>query len=265
MTDDNPNPTMRPTRYNMTNGFTWLMTGLQAGDSLVFHYSGHGGQERDRSGEELDGMNETLCPLDFQSAGQIEDNEVNKRIVNPLPTGVKLHAIIDACHSGSVLDLPYQAVIRGGRANWQAAYAGRTRDFKGTGGGFAVQFSAASDHQVAADTSKLSGGVATGAATFCFIKAVEEKGINLPYGELLLSMNRTLQSAGLGSAAAGNGGGNPYQGGGDPFMMGGGGGDPLGGMLAALLGSAGGGANFQGQEPVLSANYSFDLSAQFSL
>ena len=66
MTDDHPDPLRRPTRFNMFQGFTWLMTGLQPGDSLVFHYSGHGSQERDYTGDELDGMNETLCPMDFR-------------------------------------------------------------------------------------------------------------------------------------------------------------------------------------------------------
>ena len=57
---------------------------MQPGDSLVFHYSGHGGQKRDMTGEEVDGMNETLCPMDFQRVGEITDDEVNQRLVNPL-------------------------------------------------------------------------------------------------------------------------------------------------------------------------------------
>jgi len=55
----------------------------------------------------VDGYDETLCPLDFQTQGMIVDDEINATIVRPLPSGVKLHAIIDACHSGTVLDLPY--------------------------------------------------------------------------------------------------------------------------------------------------------------
>jgi hypothetical protein len=81
------------------------------------HCSGHGGQERDRTGEvrllhshpsclfsffstshqrirhhaqELDGFNETLIPLDFKSAGQIVDDEINRTMVNPLPPGARL-------------------------------------------------------------------------------------------------------------------------------------------------------------------------------
>lgn len=98
---------MKPTRYNMHMAMVWLVQGCNAGDSLVFHYSGHGSQQRDYSGEELDGMNETLCPLDFETAGMITDDEINDTIVKPLPHGVRLHAIIDACHSGTVLDLPW--------------------------------------------------------------------------------------------------------------------------------------------------------------
>lgn len=45
---------------------------------------------------------------------------------------------------------------------------------QGTAGGRAVQISAASDDQVAADTSALSGGTHTGAATFSFIQAIEQ-------------------------------------------------------------------------------------------
>ncbi|KAL0397419.1 UNVERIFIED_CONTAM: Metacaspase-1 [Sesamum calycinum] len=85
----------------------WLVQGCQPGDSLVFHYSGHGSQQRDYHGEEVDGHNETLCPVDFETQGMIVDDEINATIVRPIPPGVKLHAIIDACHSGTALDLPF--------------------------------------------------------------------------------------------------------------------------------------------------------------
>jgi hypothetical protein len=41
---------------------------------------------------------------------------------------------------------------------------------QGTAGGEVIQFGASRDQQTAADTQKLSGYVATGAATFCFIQ-----------------------------------------------------------------------------------------------
>ena len=100
-------PYKKPTKHNMRMAMFWLVQGCQPGDSLVFHFSGHGSQQRNYTGDEVDGYDETLCPLDFETQGMIVDDEINAAIVRPLPHGVKLHAIIDACHSGTVLDLPF--------------------------------------------------------------------------------------------------------------------------------------------------------------
>jgi metacaspase-1 len=56
---------------------------------------------------------------------------------------------------------------------WRNTMA-RCRKYKGTQGGLAVQFGACKDSQTAADTAALSGGTSTGAATFLFIKAIED-------------------------------------------------------------------------------------------
>ena len=50
------------------------MDGVRPGDYLFFHYSGHGGQQADKDGDEADGKDETLVPLDYQTAGQITDD-----------------------------------------------------------------------------------------------------------------------------------------------------------------------------------------------
>lgn len=72
--------------------------------------------------------------------------------------------------AGSVCDLEFRASIKGGQPNWQREYSQRPRVYKGTAGGRAFQFGAATDDQTAADTNKLSGSVSTGAATFSFIQ-----------------------------------------------------------------------------------------------
>lgn len=63
-------------------------------------------------------------------AGMIVDNELNRLLVNPLPSGVRLHAIIDACHSGSMLDLECRAEFKRGFANWQNEYRRRPKVYK---------------------------------------------------------------------------------------------------------------------------------------
>jgi hypothetical protein len=42
-----------PTRQNILASMQWLVQGAQPGDSLFFHYSGHGGSVRDRNGDEV--------------------------------------------------------------------------------------------------------------------------------------------------------------------------------------------------------------------
>ena len=49
----------------------WLVRGAQPNDSLFFHYSGHGSQQQDHDGDEVDGTDETICPVDYKDAGQI--------------------------------------------------------------------------------------------------------------------------------------------------------------------------------------------------
>ncbi|CAN0121474.1 unnamed protein product [Ectocarpus fasciculatus] len=71
------------------------------------HYSGHGGSVKDTSGDEADNMDETLVPVDYKSSGQITDDEILKELVMVLPEGVTLTVVMDCCHSGSILDLPY--------------------------------------------------------------------------------------------------------------------------------------------------------------
>jgi hypothetical protein len=107
LTEEQMDPCRKPTKYNIMHALEWLVQGCQPGDSLVFHFSGHGSQQINYNGEELDGYDETLIPMDFQTAGPIVDDDINSTIVRPLPVGVTLHAIVDACHSGTVLDLPY--------------------------------------------------------------------------------------------------------------------------------------------------------------
>src|SRR5271156_4659564 len=111
LTDDQPNPTSLPTRANIIRACHWLVEGARPNDSLFLHFSGHGGQTEDLDGDEEDGLDETIYPVDFKRAGMIVDDELHDILVKPLPAGCRLTAIFDCCHSGSVLDLPYEYVI----------------------------------------------------------------------------------------------------------------------------------------------------------
>jgi len=193
LTEDETDSKRIPTKRNIQRWMCWLVQDCQPGDSLVFHYSGHGSQQRDYTGHEIDGYDETLLPLDFQKAGMIVDNEMNDTLVKPLPPGARLHAIIDACHSGTVLDLPYVCVFNPskGKCAWED-HTPQNGMWKGTMGGEAISFSGCDDDQTSSDTKALSKITSTGAMTFSFIKAIE-KGEGKTYGSLLRSMSDAVR------------------------------------------------------------------------
>ena len=74
---------------------------------------GHGGKLKDDNGDEDDGYDETLIPVDYKTAGQIRDDDILKRLVIPMPAGVFATCVMDCCHSGTVMDLPYIFVADG--------------------------------------------------------------------------------------------------------------------------------------------------------
>lgn len=74
---------------------------------------GHGGRVRDTSGDEDDGYDETLIPVDFMQAGQIVDDDLFDKLIKPLPANCQMTSLMDCCHSGTVLDLPYRFTADG--------------------------------------------------------------------------------------------------------------------------------------------------------
>ncbi len=98
-----------PTRQNMVDEMTalavWSHQRRRA--RCWFHFSGHGGQAPDRDGDEQDGLDECLFPADYASAGVIRDDLLALQLRRSLAEDATLVAIIDACHSGTMLDLPH--------------------------------------------------------------------------------------------------------------------------------------------------------------
>jgi hypothetical protein len=107
LTDDQSDYNFIPTRQNIINALYWLSSGAQAGDSLFFHFSGHGGLVDNHTGEEESGKDCCIYPVDHKQAGPIIDDELHYWAASPLPSGVRLTVIFDCCHSGSGMDFPF--------------------------------------------------------------------------------------------------------------------------------------------------------------
>lgn len=190
LTEEESDDKRIPTKRNIQMALKWLIQGCQSGDSLMFYYAGHGSQVPDEDGDEVDGYDEALCPLDYKVAGVIIDDEINAAIVAPLPHGVTLHSVIDTCFSGTLLDLPFLCKMnRDGLYKWEEHQLTN----KGTRGGKAVCISACADNQNSADTSALTGNP-IGALTFSFVQAIEAD-TKLTYGRLLTSMRKKVNQA----------------------------------------------------------------------
>ncbi|KAI8554847.1 hypothetical protein RHMOL_Rhmol05G0128700 [Rhododendron molle] len=125
------------------------------------------------------------------TAGMIFDNDINTTIVKPLKKGVKLHAIVDVCHSRNILDLEhvYNRKVKRWVNNKPPSGAS-----KSTNGGLAVSLSACANDQMAADTSAFTGKEMTGVLTFLLDQTIAENP-NITYGGLLDKMHEKIVHA----------------------------------------------------------------------
>lgn len=210
LTDDARDPRSIPTKDNIMRAMQWLVQGAQQNDSLFFHYSGHGGQTKDLDGDEGDGFDEVIYPVDFKRAGHIVDDVMHDVMVRPLPPGCRLTAIFDSCHSGSALDLPYiystegkvkepnlaaeagqgllSAVTSYARGDMSSVFSSVTGLIKTATGSDkraserakrtktspadVISWSGCKDSQTSADA--VEAGTATGAMSFAFISALSQ-------------------------------------------------------------------------------------------
>jgi len=168
--DDTQDPRRLPTKANILGAMKWLVKDAKAQDSLFFHYSGHGGQIRDTDGDEADGYDEVIFPLDYEQRGVgiISDDIMNDLLVRPIPDGCRLTALFDSCHSGSVLDLVY--LYHGDGRLKKSEVSERFRRLKSSAGDV-ISFSGCKDGQTSADVVK--NGLAVGAMSYAFMKCLD--------------------------------------------------------------------------------------------
>ena len=88
----------------------WLIEGAEAGDQLLFHYSGHGAQAPALfTSLEKDGLDEIICPYDFDGTNKtsLRDKEFAQLFAG-IPKGVHFVWISDSCHAEDLSRDPFK-------------------------------------------------------------------------------------------------------------------------------------------------------------
>ncbi|CAN8077211.1 unnamed protein product [Agarophyton chilense] len=188
----------QPTSAAIIHELGWLTEGIVAGDSAVFFYAGHGEMVQDKSGDEIEtGYDQCIMPIDFvptplydhkgrlriRSVGPILDDVIYNRLVKAVPEGAKVTAIVDACKSGTICDLPV-VYDKNGSARFRNGerLPPRHLKYQHKAAGGCVLFSGSADHQLSADmlvpVNVENGGKQThqsnGIMTRSFVDAVYE-------------------------------------------------------------------------------------------
>ncbi|KAJ4299937.1 hypothetical protein N0V90_005184 [Kalmusia sp. IMI 367209] len=106
---DNPmvatNSPYYPTGHNILAAMDWLVS--EPGCTLFLHYSGHGGQVKDVDGNRSTGLDDSIIPVDFEYKGQLSSTLLHEHLVTRMAPGCTLFILMDCCHSGSAVELPY--------------------------------------------------------------------------------------------------------------------------------------------------------------
>ena len=109
--NDNQTGNLYPTKSNIMNHLENMVKFANDHKDekvlLFFSYSGHGYYVKDLNGDEPDGKDEVLCPVDYDKNGFIIDDDLKSQFIDRLGNNVTIVVLIDACHSGTVLDLRY--------------------------------------------------------------------------------------------------------------------------------------------------------------
>lgn len=98
-----------PDRKEILQVFEQAIVDSNAGDTVFFYFSGHGAQAPDQDGDEGGGLDEIFLPRDAKgwnsAIGEVEnairDDTFGRFAHLAAERGVKLVAVLDACHSGT--------------------------------------------------------------------------------------------------------------------------------------------------------------------
>jgi len=197
---------IKPTRNNIISELLKLI--LSGAKQIFFHYSGHGSSVVDIDGDESDGRDETLVPIDYETNGLIIDDEI-RGILQCLNYGQCMFCLIDACHSGTSIDLKYNLYERASTGTMVMMRDRLTERKNKELRGKCIMLSGCMDNQTSADAYIMSAAASAaasssaaannttgsfqGAMTHAFLTAMD---YSHSYKELVINSRKALKNGG---------------------------------------------------------------------
>lgn len=177
---------IKPTRDNIITTLIDLALELNTNDTneVWIHYSGHGAYVPDLNGDELDGQDEVLVPIDYHQNGMITDDMI-KYILKKINRKLNVMIVFDCCHAGTLADLPY-------------SYRNEKETFNKSNSSLVpnvIMISGCKDDQTSAD-AKMNGKW-SGALTHCMLKCLERNNYTVSNFELLKDVRDMLKVEGF--------------------------------------------------------------------
>lgn len=86
---------------NMIHYLNHMISITMPNDELYIHYSGHGSQIPDKNNDELDGLDEILCPFDLDWKTKLISDDMLTSMLKNAHNGANIVIVLDACHSGT--------------------------------------------------------------------------------------------------------------------------------------------------------------------
>tara|TARA_Y100000389_G_scaffold193388_1_gene222100 strand:- start:111 stop:980 length:870 start_codon:yes stop_codon:yes gene_type:complete len=138
--------------------------------NVWIHFSGHGCQINDISGDEEDGMDECIVPSDYKRSGVISDDSIYEAL-NCFHPDTNVMVFFDCCHSGSICDLPY---VYSGKMVTEKKIKRTSTRMKMMSN--IVMISGCRDNQTSADAFDVNKKqMWSGAMTSCLLTVLEDK------------------------------------------------------------------------------------------
>lgn len=157
LTDNEP---LKPNSLNIDVEITKLVNYAiyNGATELFLSYSGHGTYVRDLNGDEKDGRDECIVPLDYKRKGFIKDDRLNL-LIRKMPVRCKMYCLFDSCFSGTILDLTSPPQLAGGNGNGNTGVNANV-----------VMISGCTDNQTSSES--LINGSWSGVMTTCFLDSI---------------------------------------------------------------------------------------------